>query len=141
MSRLSIIKRLRIEPFIFLFFFSNAIQGITITQLAQDKICLFKYRQTQEYCSELSEQISTESEFDFKSRILSDVTEFNLFKTLISTFPVIFWSLFLGSWADRHSSAPKILLCLGSIAAVLETTILLINSVYFELGLNFIIEN
>jgi hypothetical protein len=32
-------------------------------------------------------------------------------------------------------------LCLGSIAVILESTILLINSIYFELGLNFIIEN
>ena len=128
------IKRLRIEPFIFLYMFSFALEGLTITQLAQDKICLYKYNLDSDYCSVLSEQVSTDSVFDFKNQILADVTTFSLYRTVISTVPIIFWSLFMGAWADRHERAPKWLMGIASFASCIESTLLMLNAIYFEQG-------
>ena len=134
MTCIEVIKRLRLEPFLFLFMLASALEGLTITQMAQDKICLYKYKQSSDYCGRLSEQISTDSVFDYKNQILSDVTTFSLYRTLITTIPVIFWSLFLGSWADRHERAPKFLMSVVAISSCIETTLLIFNAIYFDQG-------
>ena len=135
MHLLSIIKLIRLEPYMFLFMFAYGLEGLTVAQLVQDKICISKYNQSEEYCAALSEYINDNEEVDFKSSILADVTRFGLYKSVITSIPVIFWSLFLGSWADRHSSAPKILLSLAAIGSLLESGLLLLNAIDFELGL------
>ena len=134
MGCMEAIKRLRIEPFLFLFMLAFALEGLTITQMAQDKICLYKYNLSSDYCARLSEQISTDSIYDTKNQILSDVTTFTLYKTLITTVPIIIWSLFLGAWADRHERAPKFLMSVVSISSCIETILLLFNAIYFEQG-------
>ncbi|CAG2179536.1 unnamed protein product, partial [Oppiella nova] len=108
---------MRVEPFIFLYMFAFSLEGLTIAQLAQDKICVARYMLTGDYCAQLGEMVTSDS----KNRILADVTTFTLYKTLVNTIPVIFWSLFLGAWADKHSKAPKFLMGAASIASCVET--------------------
>lgn len=129
------VRQLVIEPFVFLFMFAFALEGLAITQLAQDKICRFRYNQSDDYCAYLGEQVSSSSVFDFKNQILADVTTFTLYKTIVNAVPIIFWSLFLGAWADRHERAPKFLMSIVSIASCVESFLLIFNSIYFESGL------
>ena len=134
MAGFGFVRHLVIEPFVFLFMFAFALETLAITQLAQDKICRFRYNQSDDYCAYLGEQISTSSIFDFKNQILADVTTFTLYKTLVNAIPIILWSLFLGAWADRHERAPKFLMSIVSVASCIETVLLLVNSAYFEQG-------
>ncbi|CAG2116205.1 unnamed protein product, partial [Medioppia subpectinata] len=135
MSWVSSIGRMRVEPFIFLFMFAYALEGLTISQLAQDKICAQRYAMGGQYCAGLSQQPASE----VKNRILAEVTTFSLYKTLINTIPVIFWSLFLGAWADKHLSAPRFLMSAAAIASCLESCVLYVNAYYFQTDENLLL--
>lgn len=128
------IRSFHVEIFVFLFIFSASIEDVTITLLAQDKLCMAKINSAK-ICANLS-TVDTQNEFlsSLKDKILIEVTNFNFIQSTIYTVPLIVTSLFLSSWADRHRHSAKILLCLSSFMFALETIVSLLNAIYFYLG-------
>lgn len=133
-----IFSSLRIEPFAFLFVLSTALSDISTAQLVQDKICLHKYNQTQEFCIGIS-AIKTGSNGEplannTKSLILADLAQFNIYITLIGSLPSFFYVLFIGSWTDNYIHGRKISLLLGTLGYAGAYAGYLLNSIKFELG-------
>jgi len=74
-----------------------------MNQLIQDKICKLVYKQNDSYCLKVSnlEAGGLDDPKNLKILILTKSAEFNLYLTLLSTVPSIFWCIFLGSWCIR----------------------------------------
>lgn len=139
----------QVEIFLFLFIFSIAVEDVTVTLLAQDKFCMARLNSSS-LCANLSKiqgvkksasSVLDEDENDgllpllaAKDEILAQVTTFNFYQSVIYTVPVIFSSMFLSGWADRHRSSTKTLLCLTALAAALESVVVLVCAIYFESG-------
>lgn len=143
---LAFLATLKVEPFIFLYICGLALNGISSTQLIQDKICMSRFGDgNKDFCTYLAmvddnfnigpqagPEAGAQPEMGPKSLVLSQVTVFGLYRTLLSTVPTIVWSLFLGSWTDRHPNCRKFLILFGCFGAILESTFLLFNSIFFD---------
>lgn len=133
------LKYFRVELFTLIFIFSLTIEDVTLALLAQDKICMQRFNQST-FCTQLSvinaSWENSEMLLPHKDRILAEVTTFNFYQTVIYTLPVVCFSFFFGAWADRHSSSTKVLICLTSLMASLESVVLLVNSIYFDLSMS-----
>ena len=136
-----LIDNLQVEPFGFLFALANSLEKLTIIQLVQDKICLFKYNKSIEYCTVLGSSDDQDdvdfAQFDHRSVILNDVKLFRLLILSINTLSLLFWSLFIGSWADRKPSSRKFILFMSSLAGLIQTIVICVNAFLFHLGLYF----
>lgn len=134
----NIVKHFRyfqIELFLFIFVFSLAVEDVTVTLIAQDKLCL-KLLNSTKICSNLS-KLKADDDVNgilihHKDEILVQVTTFSFYQSVIYTVPVIISSMFLSSWADRHKSSTKTLLCLTAFMAGLESIYILICAIYFD---------
>ena len=149
----TLFSHFQVELFLFVFIFSIAVEDVTVTLLAQDKFCMARFNRS-DLCANLSKiqapkpgnedgdnVDSVDGGFDgedllpllhAKDEILQQVTTFNFYQSVIYTVPVIFSSMFLSGWADRHRSSTKTLLCLTALAAALESIVVLICAVYFD---------
>jgi len=130
-----LLRTLKIEPYVFLFFTCIQITEITSTQLIQDKICLFKYNRSAIYCAQINDEKSDSVEDNIKSEILSDLAQYIIYRTIISSLPSILLSLFIGSWTDKYIHGRKIILCLASLGYAAQFALLLWNAIKFELGI------
>ena len=129
------ISQLRVEPFIFLNVFATAASQITQSQLIQDKICVLEFNQTSDYCMNFNDLEMNSNESDIRSQILVRLTNLNLYTTLIYTFPVLIWSLFVGSWSDKYIHGRKILICFAAIGLILDMILLMLNAFFFNISL------
>ena len=129
------IKQLRVEPFIFFYMFATSASEVIQSQLIQDKICVFEFNQTNDYCMDLHELDMNSNKSETQSQILVRLTQLNLYTTLINTFPVLIWSLFIGSWCDKYIHGRKILMCFAAIGSILDMILLMINAFFFTLSL------
>mgnify|MGYP007002779664 CR=1 FL=1 len=152
----TLFSHFQVELFLFVFIFSIAVEDVTVTLLAQDKFCMARFNRS-DLCANLSKiqapkpgnedgdnVDSVDGGFDggdgedllpllhAKDEILQQVTTFNFYQSVIYTVPVIFSSMFLSGWADRHRSSTKTLLCLTALAAALESIVVLVCAVYFD---------
>jgi MFS-type transporter involved in bile tolerance (Atg22 family) len=126
---------LKIEPYVFLFILSTQISEITSTQLIQDKICLFKYNRSAIYCAQINDEKPNSVGDNIKSKILSDLAQYIIYRTIIASLPSILLSLFIGSWTDKYIHGRKVLLCLVSLGYAVQFALLLWNAIEFELGI------
>jgi hypothetical protein len=124
------LKRSRAEPLIIANDFAVALRTVAIQQLIQDKLCLEKYKETSEYCHELSE----EADSTIKEDIVSDVSQYLGFKELIVIIPVLLSALFVGSICDRFVGGKRYCLLSCTFSQFLETSFLLLNAYYFDAG-------
>lgn len=97
-SLLKFVGSLNVEPCAFLLTFASMSRMLSIQQLFQDKLCIQRFNQSDSYCSNLAFEVTS----PVKQSILSEVTRYNFYDTLISAFPGIFWCLFVGSWCDKY---------------------------------------
>lgn len=133
----------QVELFVFFFILSVAVDDVTVTLMAQEKICMSRFNATR-LCANLS-KLEQLPEFEEKNEfvrqkdiILAEVTHFGFFQQMISTLPVIFTSIFISSWADKHPNSSKILLTLSSLMSICESLTMFICSVYFHSGKFFV---
>jgi hypothetical protein len=117
---------------IYAFFFS--LRKAPLNQLIQDKLCRHKYNMSQDFCKNLPEMKKIHEFYEYKSQILSDAVQYNMYHTLITTCPAIFWSLFLGAWIDNYKHGRKAIFIIGSITASLESFLNAVNSYLFDLS-------
>jgi ABC-type sugar transport system permease subunit len=131
---LTFIKLLRIEFFILLFTFCFSMRKTPLDQLIQDKLCRHKYNLSQDFCTNLPEMKKDHKFYEFKSQILSDAVQYNMYHTLITTCPAIVWSLFYGAWIDNYKHGRKVIFLICSITAALESFMDAINAYFFYLS-------
>ena len=102
--------------------------------------CLI-FNKSIEYCTVLgssNDQDDVDSaQFDHRSVILNDVKLFRLLILSINTLSLLFWSLFIGSWADRKPSSRKFILFMSTLAGLIQTIVICVNAFLFHLGLYF----
>ncbi|XP_054158168.1 uncharacterized protein LOC128956474 [Oppia nitens] len=102
------ILMLKIEPFLFLTVLSISLSNITTSQLIQDKLCLIRYNQTWDYCSNISTSSSSSStgattgaaglylsSSSMTNKILGDLAQFGTYQKLIGTLPALITVLFI----------------------------------------------
>ena len=127
----------QVEIFVFFFILSVAVDDVTVTLMAQEKICMARFNKSG-LCANLS-KFENLPEFEERSEyirqkdiILAEVTQFTFYQQIINTVPVILTSMFLSSWADKHPNSSKILLTLSAIMSILESATMFTCSVYFD---------
>jgi len=129
------IKLLKIEFFTFIFILCFSLKKTPLDQLIQDKLCRLKYKLSVEFCEHLPETKNSDEFYEYKSLILSDAVQYNMYQTLIITCPAILLSLFLGSWIDNYKYGRKIIFLITSMTAGLEAFINSINAYFFDLSI------
>ncbi len=131
---LTFISLLKIELFLFVFVFCVSLKKVPLNQLIQDKLCRLKYNMSEQFCINLSQMKKTDKYYEFKSIILGDGVQYNMYHTLITVCPAIVWSLFLGSWIDNYKNGRKVIFLMGSLCFALESFMNAINSYFFHLS-------
>jgi len=135
---LTFVKLLKAEFFTFIFMFCYLLRKTPLDQLIQDKLCRLKYNLSVEFCENLPQMKKSDESYEYKSLILGDAVQYNMYHTLITTCPAILWSLFLGGWIDNYKNGKKAIFLIGSLTAGLETFMNAINAYYFNLSKFFI---
>jgi hypothetical protein len=134
---ISFLNNLRLEPFLFIFVFVMMLRRVPQDQILQDKICIQKYNLPHDFCYKLPTfNETTDPRYHYKSQILGDSTQFNMYLTLVATLPSVFWSLFFGSWTDKYAPAKKILLLIGGLSYTIEGVLLAFLAIKFDTGKN-----
>ena len=123
---------MNVEPVLFTVMFMFALKRTPTDQLIQDKICLFKYNATADYCLRLPRMKPEEDFMHIKSPILEEVTRFSLYHTLCTTVPSLLAALFIGSWTDKYLHAKKALLMACIIGGFLEAAICAANAYFYD---------
>src|SRR5208282_3372103 len=118
---LTFIKLLRTEFFMLIFAFCFSLRKTPLDQLIQDKLCRHKYNMSQDFCTNLPEMKKDHKFYEYKSQILTDAVQYNMYHTLITVCPAIVWSLFLGAWIDNYKHGTKVIFIISSITAGLES--------------------
>lgn len=132
----SFVSLLRVEPFLLLLVFQYNIKRVPSDQLLQDKICVQMYNTTTDYCHSVPSMKPEDDKLGFKSLILKDTNQFNLYINLLVTIPCVIIQFFIGSWVDKYIHGKKTLMLLGSMAGTIEGVILTWNAIQFDLCKN-----
>ena len=134
---INFIRLLTVEPLAFLTIFIYLLKTLPQDQMVQDKICLQKYNLPDDYCHHLPTMKDDEDTlYHMKSTILSDVTQFKLYVSILITIPIMFISVIIGPFIDKYKPAKRILLIISSLVSILEISILVYNSYFFSTSNN-----
>lgn len=130
---------LKVEPFFFLLVFQGSLKDVPQSQLLQDKFCRNEYNRTIDFCLKLSKkQLDTSSEL-MKSAILKNSVSYGFYSTMISTFPSLFLSLFVGAWTDQYKHGRKLIMTASAAAMLIETGLKIILAVDFSSHVSFML--
>src|SRR5882757_6408791 len=122
----SFINCLRIELYYALYLFAFNVNSVPTAQLFQDKICIQKFNQTAEFCVKLAEMDDeNDPKYHYKSLVLKESAQFNMYSYIVALGPAVFWSLLFGSWVDKYYYAKKLLFLVGGICMTIESSMLL----------------
>ena len=133
------LRLLSVEPLGFLTMFIFLFKKTAIDQMLQDKICLQRYRLPLRYCQQLPVIQDHQDPFQLKSKILADVTQFQMYLAIGSAFPVFGISLLIGPFIDKYGPAKRLLFIYASIIYLLDSISYLINSFWFDIDYRFLI--
>ena len=86
---LRFVSLLRVEVFMYFKALSLYIRLTPLDLLTQDKICANKYNLSRDTCKYLSSLTQNETGYEFKSKILSEAVEYNMYKNIIQYAPSI----------------------------------------------------
>ena len=132
------IKNLKVEPYVLLYIFACDVYSVVSALLLQEKLCRNVYHRSKEFCIDLNEINPEDDPDNYKDQILAVSAQFNLYLTLISTLPTLMWCLFFGPWIDKYIHGSKVLMCATSLSGIIESTLLIVNAVYFDLSMSFL---
>ena len=128
------VKLLKIEFYTFIFILCYSLKKTPLDQLIQDKLCRLEYNLSVQFCEFLPEMKNDDEFYEYKSLILGDAVQYNMYQTLIITCPAILLSLFLGSWIDCYKNGRKAIFLIASMTAGLEALINANNAYFFHLS-------
>lgn len=123
---------LKIEPYLFVVYFLLNLKQTPSTQLVQDKICMFELQLPANYCLALPMMKKEEDFLNSKSEVLEKSNNFAVYGAMFMTLPGLIAGFFVGPWTDKYLKAKKILLIVGSLAAISEAVIALLNIYFYE---------
>ncbi|XP_075585866.1 uncharacterized protein LOC124498504 [Dermatophagoides farinae] len=121
------------DVYIVVFLFSFGVQLLTINYLVQDKICRIRYNQSKFFCQHIHEDIFDGDEKITKDQILSSAALYNNYNNIIQAIPMFIWSLFFGSFLDRHTGATRMIFAWMNIIGVFTAAFYLINIFNFSI--------
>ncbi|XP_053211378.1 uncharacterized protein LOC128395018 [Panonychus citri] len=136
-EKLELIKLLRIDIYMMLFFISFSISGVSLNQLVEDKICLNELNLNQSICLNLEHTDADQEEA--KNYVLSTAAVFKNYQTIISTVPGMFLSLFIGYWIDTYPSHLKYILAAPALGGTIGSLIVIYNCLHFKLDFMFML--
>ncbi|XP_023242632.1 proton-coupled folate transporter-like isoform X2 [Centruroides sculpturatus] len=124
---LQILKGLTIESFMILFMFAYLLGNVSTKNIYIDKVCLNVYNFSANICDHLDNYT------DEKDRVEITADNYNLYSSLITTIPAIFFTLVIAPWSDKYGRKLPIFLSLIGIG--LENVGLILNTIYFSIPL------
>lgn len=115
---LSLLKNMKLEVIMFLYYFSYVLRSITNTTMIIEKVCIVHLKQSQDVCDHLAQHS------DVKVMVEKLANNYNLGHSLIQLVPSAFICLFVGSWSDTYGrKVPIIVALIGIILDGLGTTV------------------
>ncbi|XP_015786047.1 uncharacterized protein LOC107363352 [Tetranychus urticae] len=130
---ISFLKLTKLDPYLFLQVFAIVMQGVTITQLAEDKMCINQLHFPKEYCLTLTSNHSENAETTSTS-ILVHANSLKNWQTAIDTIPSSIVALFLSYWLEKYPHYLKAIMLLPNLGAILSILILLSNAFLFKVS-------
>ncbi|OWA53340.1 hypothetical protein BV898_17773 [Hypsibius exemplaris] len=128
-------KGLRIAPVTFWFGSCTGMIMPVGTELMKTRICEVVYNNTVDFCAKIGQTKDNATEANL---IRATTTEYSMYSALISAIPSIIFTLFMGSWSDRHGRrSPLIASVVGfilSCAVSIPVAFLQINPLYLLIG-------
>ena len=102
-NRLSrILRSITIEPALFLISFSSSIDNIATSQMIAIKSCKIDFGWNDTVCDNLNTD-----EFHEENVLVSEeLAQFKVYESLITNIFPVFFSFFLGAWADLFGRKP-----------------------------------
>ncbi|KAI1280764.1 Proton-coupled folate transporter [Halotydeus destructor] len=132
------VASLKVEPFALLFMVSMYMKSSIFSQFVQDKTCMVSLGLPMEECF----NISTTNYFgqeDDKSYIITTSSNYHFYVSLVTTVPGMIAAIFSGPWSDKFVSGRKWMMIVGALGFFLDSTIGLVNVVFFELPAPFLL--
>ncbi|XP_067122721.1 probable peptidoglycan muropeptide transporter SLC46 [Centruroides vittatus] len=121
---LQILKSFKIESFMILFMFAYLLGDVSTKNIYIDKVCLNVYNFSANICDHLDNYT------DEKDLVEITADNYNLYSSLITTIPAIFFTLVIGPWSDKYGR--KLPIFLSLIGLGLENVGLMFNAIYFS---------
>lgn len=91
-----ILRNVTIEPAMFLIMFSSSIDNIASDQLVIMKSCKMDFGYNDTVCENLDDPMWKEQ----NEEVSLELNQFNVYKTLVTSIFPVFFSFYLGAWAD-----------------------------------------
>ena len=115
-----ILKGITIEPAVFILAFASSIDNIAVSQMVAIKSCKFDFGWNDTVCDNLeSDEFHEEN-----VQVSEELAQFKVYETLITHIFPVFFSFFLGAWADLFGRKPLFYMFLISYALEEATLIL-----------------
>ncbi len=125
---------LRVEPFVIFLGFCLSMRRTPLDLLIQDKLCRLKYNLSENFCTDLPNMKESDKDFKYKTLVLGDAVQYNMYHTIIIFCPGIVWALFLGAWIDKYIHGRKVIILLGALTQSIEAATHAFNAYYFDLS-------
>lgn len=126
---INFLKLLKFDIYLFLQCIAIVMQGVTITQLAEDKMCINQLHFPKEYCLTLTTNHSHEST---TQSILVHANTLKNWQTVIETVPSTIIALFLSYWLQNYPHYLKTLIMVPCFGYIIQIFIFLTNAFFFK---------
>ena len=126
---INFLKLLKFDIYLFLQCVAIVMQGITITQLAEDKMCINQLHFPKEYCLTLTSNHSHEAS---TQSILVHANTLKNWQTAIETIPSTIIALFLSFWLQSYPHYLKTLMMIPCFGCIIQIIIFLTNAFFFK---------
>ena len=129
---MKILQNITIEPAMFLIAFSSGIDNIANSQMVVLKSCKNDFPEYNEtVCNNLNDY------HDANIAVSNELNQFNVYKQLITSIFPVFFSFYLGAWADLFGRKFLFYLFLSAFAS--EQAIVLVCAYFFDSKKEFIL--
>ncbi|XP_015788004.1 solute carrier family 46 member 3-like [Tetranychus urticae] len=106
---------------------AGMMQGIAVTQLMEDKMCLNHLKLDEQFCS----NFTSFPDSDGTQAILQATNTFKNWQFLIGSIPSLVMSVFVGYWLGNYPKYFKPFIILAFCGAILQTSLTLVNLFVF----------
>lgn len=124
-------KLTKLDPYLFLQICAIVMQGVTITQLAEDKMCINQLHFPQEYCLTITSNHSLNAK-NISNSILVHANSLKNWQSAIETVPSTIVAIFLSYWLEKYPHYMKAIMLLPNLGSILSILILLLNAFAFK---------
>ncbi|KAI2807839.1 hypothetical protein BLOT_005779 [Blomia tropicalis] len=122
------------ELFIIVRLVALIVPNVSKSLLIQDKICLFKYEQDDEFCLRIHQDLNwTTEQVLIKDHILAEATQFiGYTRNMIDSLAMVIWSLFVGSFLDKFKQSTTVIMSLNVGSDILLSIVQLLLIYFYD---------